>query len=167
MPANRRRRKRRTGEYRAPATLRETREARAEARSPAPTAPPRRRPPRPERPPAPWGAFPLVEIVILVALVLLLAGFFIAGTRGTIMILAGVSLASLAGLELVLREHFAGYRSHSSVLAGSLAVVALGVGFWLGWSPAVQIGAGVVTFLLGFYLFREAFKRRSGGLGFR
>jgi hypothetical protein len=105
--------------------------------------------------------------VILVALVLLLTGFFISGTRGTVMILAGVSLASLAGLELVLREHFAGYRSHSSVLAGSLAVVALGVGFWLAWPPALQIGVAVVVFLVGFYLFREAFKRRSGGLGFR
>jgi hypothetical protein len=168
MPAsNRRRRKRRAGEYRAPATRRETREARAEAGSPTPAAPTRRRPRHPERPPAPWGSFPLVEIVILVALVLLLTGFFISGTRGTVMILAGVSLASLAGLELVLREHFAGYRSHSSVLAGSLAVVALGVGFWLAWPPALQIGVAVVVFLVSFYLFREAFKRRSGGVGFR
>jgi hypothetical protein len=105
--------------------------------------------------------------VILVALALLLIGFFISGTRGTVMILAGVSLASLAGLELVLREHFAGYRSHTSVLAGSLAVVVLGVGFWFAWPPAIQIGAGVAAFAVGFYLFRELFKRRSGGLGFR
>jgi hypothetical protein len=167
MPAsNRRRRKRRAGEYRAPATRRETREARAREGAPAPKPTPRGRE-RPDRPPAPWGAFPLVEIVILVALVLLLAGFFISGTRGTIMILAGVSLASLAGLELVLREHFAGYRSHTSVLAGSVAVVTLGVGFWFGWPPALQIGAGLATFGLSFYLFREVFKRRSGGLGFR
>ena len=34
------------------------------------------------------------------------------------MIAAGVALASLAGLELSIREHLAGYRSHSTVLAG-------------------------------------------------
>jgi hypothetical protein len=166
MAASRRRRKRRGGEYRAPVTRRESREARASAGSPAPEAAPRRRD-RPDRPPAPWGSFPLVEIVILIALVLLLTGFFISGTRGTVMILAGVSLASLAGLELVLREHFAGYRSHTSVLAGGLAVIVLGVGFWFGWPPAIQIGAGAGAFVIGFYVFRELFKRRSGGLGFR
>jgi hypothetical protein len=166
MATSRRSRKRRAGEYRAPVTRRESRESRARASDPSPQAAPRR-PDRPERPPAPWGSFPLVEIVILVALALLLIGFFISGTRGTVMILAGVSLASLAGLELVLREHFAGYRSHTSVLAGSLAVVVLGVGFWFAWPPAIQIGAGVAAFAAGFYLFRELFKRRSGGLGFR
>src|SRR6185295_12154198 len=128
-------------------TRRESRESRARASNPSPQATPRR-PDRPDRPPAPWGSFPLVEIVILVALALLLIGFFISGTRGTVMILAGVSLASLAGLELVLREHFAGYRSHTSVRAGSVAVVALGVGFWLAWPPALQIGVGVVAFLV-------------------
>jgi hypothetical protein len=166
MPASGRRRKRRSGQYRAPATRRETREARARAGSPPPKETPRQRR-HPDRPPAPWGSFPLVEIVILVSLVLLLTGFFIAGTRGTVMILAGVSLASLAGLELVLREHFAGYRSHTSVLAGSVAVVVLGVGFWFAWPPAIQIGAGLGAFGASFYLFREMFKRRSGGLGFR
>jgi hypothetical protein len=167
MPASgRRRRKRRGGEYRAPVTRRETREARAATSAPPKAATPRRRD-RPDRPPAPWGSFPLVEIVILVGLVLLLTGFFMGEVRGTIMILAGMTLVSLAALELTLREHFAGYRSHTLVLAGALTVAVLGLGFFLAWPVPVQLGAGVAAFLAGFYLFRQAFKRRSGGLGFR
>jgi hypothetical protein len=148
-------------------TRRESREARAAVDSPAPKSPARRRREHPDRPRAPWGSFPLVEIVILIGLVLLLVGFFVAEVRGTIMILAGISLVSLATLELTIREHFSGYRSHSSVLAGAVTVFVLGLGFFLAWPVPVQLGAGAAAFVAGFYLFREAFKRRSGGLGFR
>jgi len=99
--------------------------------------------------------------------VLLVTGFLMGNTRGVVMILAGVSLASLAALELTLREHFTGYRSHTSVLAGFVGVFVLGLGFVLAWPQLVKVGAGAGAFLLSFYLFREAFKRRSGGLGFR
>src|SRR5919204_2002869 len=120
----RRRRKRRPDTYRAPVTRRAVREQRTEQEAPART--PARRPSRrnrPERPPSPWGAFPLVEIVIGVALVLLVVGFFMGGTRGGVMLVAGIALGSLAALELILREHFAGYRSHTSVLAGFVTVI--------------------------------------------
>jgi hypothetical protein len=129
---------------------------------------PARRPPR-ERPPAPWGRFPLVELVVLLALGLLIAGFFVQGARGATMIGAGIALGSLAGLELSIREHLAGYRSHSTVLAGSVAVLALGAGYFL--LPAKLVGInlliGAVVFGVCFYALREVFKRRSGGLGFR
>jgi hypothetical protein len=108
-----------------------------------------------------------VELTILIALVLLIVGFFVGGTRGVVMILAGMSLASLAALELVLREHFAGYRSHTTVLAGFVGLIVLGLGFVLAWPQLVKVGAGAAAFVVCFYLFREAFKRRSGGLGFR
>ena len=166
--SERKRRKRRSGEYRPPTTRREAREAQAPsppARSPARAAPRKRK--RGERPPSPWGSFPLVELVILVALVLLIVGFFVGETRGVVMILAGISLASLAALELTLREHFAGYRSHTSVLAGFVGVLVLGLGFVFAWPQLVKVGAGAAAFAVSFYLFREAFKRRSGGLGFR
>jgi hypothetical protein len=167
--SERRRRKRRSPDYRAPTTRRAAREARAESgRRERPKSPAQqRRESRADRPPSPWGSFPLVEIVILVSLVLLLVGFFMGGSRGLVMILAGVSLCSLAGLELALREHFSGYRSHSSVLAGFGAVLALGLGFVFDLPQAAKLGAGVAVFAAGFYVFREAFKRRSGGLGFR
>ena len=164
--SDRRRRKQRSGEYRAPVTRRAAREQQAESRS-RPRRPSPARRGRPERPPSPWGSFPLIEIVILVALVLLIVGFFMANTRGVVMIMAGVSLCSLAALELTLREHFAGYRSHSSVLAGFVGVFVLGLGFVLAWPQLVKVGAGLAAFAVSFYLFRQAFKRRSGGLGFR
>jgi hypothetical protein len=164
----RRRRKRRSAEYRAPVTRRAAREEQAERSRPARPAPVRRsRRDRPDRPPSPWGSFPLVEIVILVSLVLLIVGFLIGDTRGGLMLVAGIALGSLAALELTLREHFTGFRSHSSVLAGFVGVIVLGIGFWFGWPQVVKVGAGLGAFALSFYLFREAFKRRSGGLGFR
>ena len=52
------------------------REGDAAETAPGPAARPR------ERPPAPWGRFPLVELVILLGLGLLIAGFFVQGARG-------------------------------------------------------------------------------------
>jgi hypothetical protein len=127
-----------------------------------------RRAPR-ERPPAPWGRFPLVELIVLLSLILLGAGFFVGGERGVIMIACGVTLGSLAGLELSIREHLAGFRSHSTVLAGAITVVAIAVGYFLLPADllAVNLLIGAVVFGVSFYAFRELFKRRSGGLGFR
>src|ERR687897_519456 len=71
-------------------------------------------------PSAPWGSFPLTELVVLVALVLLVAGFFVAPPRGPVMLGAGLVLGSLAGLELAAREHLAGYRSHTLLLGGAV-----------------------------------------------
>jgi hypothetical protein len=129
----------------------------------------RRRSPRGERPPAPWGNFPLVEICVLIALVLLIGGFIIGGTRGATMVLAGLAVGSLAGLELAIREHFAGYRSHTTVLSGAIAlgtatVVALIAGKIL---LPILFAIAIVVFVAAFYLFRKVFRRRSGGLSFR
>jgi hypothetical protein len=165
--SERRRRKRRSPDYRAPVTRRAAREQEAQHSRSARPAPAGRSRRGRERPPSPWGSFSLVEVVILVALVLLIVGFFMGGNRGGAMILAGLALSSLAALELTLREHFSGYRSHTSVLAGFVAVVVLGLGFVLAWPQLVKVGAGAGAFALSFFAFREAFKRRSGGLGFR
>jgi hypothetical protein len=152
------------------------REERARERSLAeaagrPTAPRKARPGRPsldERPAAPWGSFPLSELVILLGIVLILWGA-VKGSDGERFIFAGLVIASLGGGELALREHMAGYRSHSSLLAGAAAfvvvtAVALGLGPVKVW-VLLALGAGV--FAATFYAMRELFKRRSGGLGFR
>jgi hypothetical protein len=164
--ATKRRRKRRSADYRPPTTRRAAREAATGESQPA--RPERARRSDPDRPPPPWGGFPLVELVILISLVLLIVGFFFVGeTRGTVMIAAGLTLGSLAALELTIREHFTGYRSHTTVLAGFGTVIVLGIGFWMEWPQILKLAAGAATFAIGFYGFREAFKRRSGGLGFR
>src|SRR3954470_23036418 len=91
-----------------------------------------------ERPPAPWGNVPLVELVVLVGIVLLVAGFIVGGSQGTVMIAAGAVLCSIAGLELAIREHFGGYRSHTFLLAGAAGVailIALALGLPSLWLP--------------------------------
>jgi hypothetical protein len=133
----------------------------------------RRRAGRPtidDRPPAPWGSFPLVELMVFLALVMLVVGLvFASGDTRRRLVLAALAIGSLAGLELSIREHFAGYRSHTSILAGvtafaSMMIVAIVAG-------KIQLGVvvivGALAFGVAFWLFREAFKRRSGGLGFR
>ena len=160
------RRSRKRGE-----TTRAERDAARRERAASPEPRPRPRPGRPstgERPTAPWGNFPLSELVILLGLVLILWGAA-RGSGGEEMLAAGLVIASLGGGELALREHMAGYRSHSSLLAGGAAfiavtVVALGLGPVKVW---VLVVLGAAVFTGTFYGMRELFKRRSGGLGFR
>src|SRR3954466_16288192 len=82
-----------------------------------------RRPPVPSRrarldeaPKAPWSPFPLVELCILGGLELMVVGFIHGGNRGGLIVVCGIALVAVASLELAIREHFAGYRSHSSLL---------------------------------------------------
>ncbi|HEX6459601.1 MAG TPA: hypothetical protein VF032_11840 [Thermoleophilaceae bacterium] len=119
--------------------------------------------------PAPWGPFPLTELVVLLALGLLVAAFVVRGERGRTMLAAGLLLGSLAGLEVSIREHFAGYRSHTTIfaaVAGVLTIVVITlivhpIKLWIVGLIALAV-AGLV-----FYLAREAFKKRSGGVGFK
>jgi hypothetical protein len=163
---------RRSRKRAADASTRAERDAarRARAASAEPRRP-RRRPGRPtidERPPAPWGSFPLSELLVLVGIVLITWGA-LSGKGGEERLAAGIVIAALGGAELALREHLAGYRSHTTLLAG-VAAFAVVTGVALGLGPVrlwllVLIAAAV--FASAFYWLRELFKRRSGGLGFR
>lgn len=124
-----------------------------------------RRTPGDDGPPAPpWGSFPLSELVVLVGLVMLIAGFFVGPPRGGLLLGTGLVLGSLAGLELAVREHYSGYRSHSLLLGGAvgMAVVAL-VLLVVKGPPVAAAAAGVITTAAAAYLFASAFRRRSGG----
>jgi hypothetical protein len=117
-----------------------------------------------DRPPALWGDFPLSEIVVFIGILLLIAGFFVSPPQGFVMIAVGLVLGSLAGLELSLREHFAGYRSHTLLLAAAIGVPLFGVLFILTTVPTpVCIAAGLLAFGGSAWLFAQAFRRRSGG----
>src|SRR3954467_10117464 len=157
----------RSRKQRSEPTTRAERDARRQAAAAAP-----RRKTR-EAPPAPWGSFPLTEIVVLLALVFGIVGFIrFDHQSGKVMVAAAMCLGSLGGLEVSVREHFAGYRSHTSLLAASCGVGSMilisviagkaGVGIL-----ALVVGVGVLVFVLAFYGLRQAFVRRSGGLGFR
>jgi hypothetical protein len=71
-------------------------------------------------------------------------------------------------MEVAIREHFAGYRSHTTLLAGFVFVVVVAVLFYeVGMVLAYALPIGGVCFAAAFYLARRAFQRASGGLSFR
>ena len=118
-----------------------------------------------DRPPAPWGSFPLAELTVLGGIVALVVG--VIGKDATA-IGVGVVLAALGGLEVSAREHFAGYRSHTTLLAGVVFVLVTGGLFYLANQIlAICIGVGALAFLSSFYLLRRAFQKASGGLSFK
>ncbi len=118
-----------------------------------------------ERPAAPWGSAPLAELAILAGIICLAIGIF--GSHETL-IGVGVGLAAVGGMEVAIREHFAGYRSHTTLLAGFVFVVVVAVLFYAaGMVLAYALPIGAVCFAATFYLARRAFRRASGGLSFR
>jgi hypothetical protein len=124
-----------------------------------------RRAPLDERPLAPWGSFPLAELTVLAGIVMLVIGFVSASPTA---IGVGVVLGGLGGLEVSAREHFAGYRSHTTLLAGTVFVLVTGALFYLaGWILAICLAVGVAAFAATFFALRRAFQRASGGLSFR
>ena len=100
-------------------------------------------------------------------MVLGVTGLILWGDKGRIMLGCAAALGSLAGLELSIREHFSGYRSHSTVLAGTVAVAALAAMFFARFPQIVLVAVGTAAFATAFFALRELFKRRSGGVGLR
>ena len=140
--------------------------------APAAAAPPKREPKSrldrmiaraDERPKPPWHPFPLVELAVLVGIVLIIVGFFTAESpRGRVALVLGMALCSLAGLDTAVREHFEGYRSHTLLLSGILAVVTAAALFFAR-APWIAVAiAAVAVFVGAFMLFRRAFRRRAG-----
>jgi hypothetical protein len=129
----------------------------SERRKPAPRAG--------DRPPAPWGSFPLAELTVLAGIVMLVIGVV---SQDPTAIGIGVVLAALGGLEVSVREHLAGYRSHTTLLAGVVFVLVTGALFYLADQIlALCLAVGAVAFLFSFYVLRRAFQRASGGLSFK
>jgi hypothetical protein len=124
-----------------------------------------------ERPEAPWGSFPLSELVIFAGIVLAVAGFVVREQRGIAMILAGFGLVCLASAEVATREHLAGYRSHSTLLAGFVAAVVVSAFVLIagpfGLTIGIALALGVAVFAVMLRYLRQVFRKRSGGLSFR
>jgi len=149
--------------------------------TPAPGRPPTPGRPRPEpprpgasrmdrmleradaRPKPPWHPVPLVELAVLAGIVLIVLGILNRdSSRGRLLLVFGLALASVAGLDTAAREHFAGHRSHSTLLAG-LPAVALVVGLAVaGAGPAVSVPVAAVVFAAVFMALRRGFKARTG-----
>jgi hypothetical protein len=122
---------------------------------------------RDEAPAPPWGEFPLVELCALAAIVLGVWGILRGGHGGAILLTAAALLGSVAGLEIALREHLGGYRSHTLVLSGVCTVASTTLLLFAGFDrrSLVPVAGGVL--LLAVVGWRALFKRRSGGRAFR
>ena len=155
------------------------RRSRKRPASPAPAERPAAAPPRSQKPlrrhaklaeapQAPWHPFPLVELAIFAGLVLVVVAFATdPGEPRTTLLFGGIALISIASLELAVREHFAGYRSHTMLLAGAL-VVLVGVPLWFTTIPGelILVIAAVVG-IVAFRALRSAFERRAEGMSWR
>jgi hypothetical protein len=74
-----------------------------------------------ERPRAPWHPLPLSELLILVGAIGTIVGFRRLGSGGFSSggptLLAGIAAVAIGTVEVTLREHLSGYRSHTLMLA--------------------------------------------------
>jgi hypothetical protein len=136
----------------------------APASSPPPPAPRGR---RSQAPTPPWGSFPLIELCALAAIVLGIWGLVQGGRSGGVLLTAAALLGSVAGLEVAIREHLGGHRSHTLVLAGTCAAATLALLFFLRVERGTMLLVAVGVLIVAFGAFRELFKRRSGGVSFR
>jgi hypothetical protein len=132
----------------------------------APAVPPRT-PPRPrsparggkdERPPAPWAPVPVTEVAIAAGLVAMLVGFS-RGSDGVVTMLIGLGVAGLAVIELTAREHFAGMRSHTLLLALAPTVVLEGALYGLGLTGPFLLAIALPVYAGLFFLMRDRFRR--------
>jgi hypothetical protein len=144
---------------------------RAEAGRPAPARPARplrRHAKLDEAPQAPWHPFPLVELSIFAGLVLVVVGIVSnPGEPRTTLIFGGLALISIASMELAIREHFSGYRSHTALLAGA-AAVAVGVPLW--FTPVrgeIILAIALVVAFVAFRALRSVFEKRAEGMTWR
>jgi hypothetical protein len=146
------------------------------APSPPPSSPtPRRNPaiglaartargkPREERPRAPWHPVPLAELCVLLGIVLMVAGFVtgLGADRGRLLLVSGMAMGSLGGLDTAAREHFGGWASHTTALAGvpAVAVAAL---LYVVRAPWIAIVAAlVVVFVAAAVLLDRAWRRAA------
>ncbi len=78
-----------------------------------------------ERPPSPFGGVPVSEIAIFAGMVAVVVWFFSGGN--TTLLIVGLVVCTLGVVEVTAREHFSGFRSHASLLAG-IPALAAGIG---------------------------------------
>ena len=99
---------------------------------------------------------------MLAGIVLLVLGLLdFKSDRGKAMLVTGMLLGSLGGLDTALREHFSGFRSHAMLIAALPAIAVAAILYFAGapW-PAVSL-APVVVFVAALPLLLRAYRRRE------
>jgi hypothetical protein len=114
---------------------------------------------RGERPPSPFGGVPVAETAIFCGLVAVLVGYLNGGGPSLI---GGIILCGLGVIEVTAREHFAGFRSHTILLA---AIPTVGVEYLLvqimptAWPRETALIGDAIVFGLLFWLLRGRWAR--------
>ena len=117
-----------------------------------------------QRPKPPWHPVPLVELCVLAGIVLIVVGFIDFENRdGRILLALGLVLASLAGLDTAVRDHFGGFRSHTLLLAGVPSVLIAGGLFYARVPWPLVVAAALLALIGAAYFFATQFRKRSGG----
>jgi hypothetical protein len=115
-----------------------------------------------ERPPSPFGGLPVSELMILAGGVAFVVGGIplLSGQSPGPALLVGIIVVGLGVIEVTAREHFSGYRSHTTLLA---AIPTVAVEFALVSSVNGHATRGallvVIVPVFGglFYVLRRAF----------
>jgi type IV secretory pathway TrbD component len=139
-----------------PSDRRQQRAARVSATA-AQQGSPRRLGSQGERPRGLFGGVPVSEVAILAGIVAAAVGFF---GRTTLPLVAGLIICGLGVMEVVGREHFSGFRSHTAMLAAIPAVgVEAAVAVLAGHSPGRGPLLAIVVPVFGafFWFFRRRF----------
>lgn len=112
-----------------------------------------------ERPPSPFGGVPVSEIAIFAGGIGATVGLI---EGGGIPLIVGLIVCALGVVEVTAREHFSGFRSHSSLLAGIPAVAIATLVFTLLGKPrerALVLLVVVPVYAVLFWLLRQRFRR--------
>lgn len=102
---------------------------------------------------------------MLTGIVILIVGAIQSSPK---LLTVGIALACLGGLELTVREHLGGYRSHTVLLAGVVFVLVVGgLFYYSGMVLLICLIIGAVAFGGMAIWMRAIFRKASGGLSFK
>jgi hypothetical protein len=109
-----------------------------------------------ERPQAPWHPLPLSELLILVGAIGVVIGLGRGISHGVAPLSAGIVAVLIGTVEVTLREHLSGYRSHTLILT-LLAVIVLDAPLVLLLAPLtslMKVGLLLADAALGTLVFK-------------
>ena len=112
---------------------------------------------------------PLVVLMLLVGALAITAGIVLlvlgalnlSSDRGKLLLVMGMGLGSLGGLDTALREHLAGYRSHTTVIASLPAVTTAAAAYFAGVPWPLVVLAAAAVFAAVFWWMRRVFMRNA------
>jgi len=115
-----------------------------------------------QRPVPPWHPLPFSELLILFGAVGTVVGFSRGISNGGAPLFVGLAAVVIGTVEVMLREHLSGYRSHTVILAGLPvivldAVIVLLIGPFTTSLKIALVAVDVPLFVLFFKLLRARF----------